>query len=61
MIIRKDIIEQIRAIIGNAQENAVRSVDTVRVLMYWEIGKVIFEEEQDGKDRADYGSFLIKS
>jgi predicted nuclease of restriction endonuclease-like (RecB) superfamily len=61
LIIRKDIIEQIRAIIANAQENAVRSVDTVRVLMYWEIGKVIFEEEQDGKDRADYGKYLIKS
>jgi len=25
------------------------------------IGKVIFEEEQQGKSRSDYGSFLIKS
>ena len=29
--------------------------------MYWQIGKVIFEEEQDGKERASYGEFLIKS
>ena len=29
--------------------------------MYWQIGKVIFEEEQQGKDRADYGTYLIKS
>ena len=29
--------------------------------MYWQIGKVIFEEEQKGKSRADYGSYLIKS
>ena len=28
--------------------------------MYWHIGKRIFEEEQQSKDRADYGSFLIK-
>ncbi len=36
-------------------------MDTERVLMYWQIGKVIFEEEQNGKDRADYGKYLIKS
>jgi predicted nuclease of restriction endonuclease-like (RecB) superfamily len=29
--------------------------------MYWKIGKVIFEEEQSGKDRAGYGDYLIKS
>ena len=28
--------------------------------MYWHIGKRIFEEEQEGKDRADYGKYLIK-
>jgi hypothetical protein len=26
-----------------------------------QIGKVIFEEDQQGKDRADYGKYLIKS
>lgn len=29
--------------------------------MYWQIGKVIFEEEQEGEERAEYGKFLIKS
>lgn len=29
--------------------------------MYWHMGKRIFEEEQQGKDRADYGSYLIKN
>lgn len=28
--------------------------------MYWHIGKRIFEEEQEGKERAEYGTFLIK-
>ncbi|NBA78987.1 DUF1016 family protein, partial [Emticicia sp. ODNR4P] len=27
--------------------------------MYWHIGKYIFEEEQQGKDRAEYGKHLI--
>ena len=61
MKIKKSIIEQIRSIITNAQEQAVRSVNQERVIMYWHIGKVIFEEEQEGKERADYGDFLIQS
>lgn len=61
MELNKNIIHQIQSIIANAKEKAIRSVDTERVLMYWEIGKVIFEEEQAGKERADYGKFLIKS
>jgi hypothetical protein len=30
-------------------DGKVRSVDSERVLMYWQIGKVIFEEEQQRK------------
>ena len=29
--------------------------------MYWQLGKRIFEEEQQGKERADYGTYLIKN
>ena len=61
MELNKSVIKQIRSIITNAQAKAIRSVDTERVLMYWQIGKVILEEEQQGKERAGYGEFLIKS
>ena len=61
MQIKKELIQQIHSIIAAAKEKAIRSVDTERVLMYWQIGKVIFEEEQQGKNRAEYGKFLIKS
>ncbi len=52
---------QIQNIITTAKDSALHSVDNERVLMYWQIGRVIFEEEQQGKDRAEYGAFLIKS
>jgi len=39
----------------------MRSVDFCRVQMYWNIGKRIFEKEQQGKERADYGSYLIRN
>lgn len=55
------ILQQIQSIIHQARENAIRSVDTHRVRMYWEIGRVIFHEEQKGKQRAAYGEFLIQS
>lgn len=61
MQIKTELIEQIQNIIATAQEKAIRSVDTERVLMYWQIGKVIVEEEQQGKERAEYGKFLIKT
>ena len=61
MQIKKELILQIQSIIATAKDRAIRSVDTERVLMYWQIGKVILEEEQEGKERAGYGEFLIKS
>lgn len=61
MNVDKNILNQIQSIIANVQARAIRSVDTERVLMYWQIGKVIIEEEQQGKERAEYGEFLIKS
>ena len=56
-----NIIEDARTIINSARSMAVRSVDFCRVQMYWNLGKRIFEEEQQGKARADYGTYLIKN
>lgn len=55
------LLNDARSIIEKSRENAVRSVDFCRVQMYWNLGKRIFEEEQKGKERADYGSYLIKT
>ena len=56
-----DIVEDARKIIEAARSNAVRSVDFCRVQMYWNLGKRIFEEEQQGKKRADYGAYIVKN
>lgn len=56
-----NIIEDARTIINSTRSSAVRSVDFCRVQMYWNLGKRIFEEEQQGKERADYGTYLIKN
>lgn len=54
-------VNEIKKIIDEARAKAVHSVDFCRVQMYWTIGKRIFEKEQRGKERADYGKFLIKN
>ena len=54
------LYQDARRIIEDARKNAVRSVDFNRVLMYWNLGHRIFEEEQQGKKRADYGTYLTK-
>lgn len=56
-----NIIDDARTIINSARSSAVRSVDFCRVQMYWNLGKRIFEEEQQGKERADYGTYLVKT
>ncbi|MEY4925651.1 MAG: hypothetical protein RI894_87 [Bacteroidota bacterium] len=61
MQLNTHFIVNIENIIATAKERAVRSVDTERVLMYWQIGRAIQEEEQQGKARAGYGDFLLKS
>ena len=58
---RKTFISGIKEIINQSRRAAIRNVDFQRVLMYWHIGKSIFEEEQHGKERADYGDYLIKN
>ena len=56
-----ELYQDARHIIEKSRSNAVRSVDFCRVQMYWNLGKRIFEEEQQGKERADYGKYIVKN
>ncbi len=60
MLINQSVITDIKAIIAQSKDKAIRAVDHERTLMYWHIGKRIFEEEQEGKERADYGKYLTE-
>ena len=51
--------DEIRAILAQARQKAYTAVNFAMVEAYWQIGKRIVEEEQNGNDRADYGSFLL--
>ena len=57
----QNLYDEVREIIASARQNAVRSVDFCRVQMYWNIGKRILETEQAGRERAEYGAYLLKN
>ena len=59
--LRNEFVSDVKCIITSARDSAIRSVDFERVKMYWKLGERIFVEEQDGKDRAEYGSYLIRN
>ena len=60
MLSDQSFINEVKNIILQSRGNAVRSVNWERTIMYWKIGKRNFEEEQEGKDRAEYGTYLIR-
>lgn len=57
----KTFIQTVKQIVSQAQNNAIRAVNQERVKMYWQIGRHIVEEEQQGKERAEYGAYIIKT
>ena len=51
---------RIKSILDEARQNVYRHVNTVMVKAYWNIGRLIIEEEQRGKKRANYGVMLVR-
>ncbi|MCQ2328925.1 MAG: DUF1016 N-terminal domain-containing protein [Paludibacteraceae bacterium] len=55
-----NIISDIKSIVAQSRQQAYAAVNQAMVNAYWQIGKRIVEEEQQGKERADYGKQLLK-
>jgi predicted GNAT family N-acyltransferase len=54
------IYQQIREVLIQARSRALQVVNTEMVACYWQIGRLIVEEEQRGEKRAEYGKRLIR-
>lgn len=51
---------QVVDLLQSARSKVVQTVNQTMVTTYFEIGRMIVEEEQGGKERADYGKQLLK-
>ncbi len=58
--VRGEFYESIANVLRAARSNAYRAVNFVMVEAYWNVGRMIVEEEQQGKERAEYGSYLLR-
>ena len=54
------VYHQVREILAAARDRAWQAVNTVMVDAYWEVGRVIVEDEQAGKGRAGYGKRVLE-
>jgi len=55
------LIGQLRQLVRSSRDQALKTVDVIQVRTYWEIGYHIVEFEQQGQERAAYGSRLLSS
>lgn len=60
-IISSNFILDIKKIIEDSKKQVVRNVNTIMLQAYWNIGKRIVEEEQNGSEFSHYGDYIIKN
>ena len=51
---------QIKELMENARKQVSVKINNILVQTYWEIGKIIIEDEQENSERAEYGKKLLK-
>lgn len=54
------LAERIEKLIYEARKRTIAVVNTTMVYTYYEVGRMIVEDEQQGEQRAEYGTELLK-
>lgn len=55
------LLTTIKSLLDQARKQVVQTVNTTMVVNYFEIGKMIVEDEQNGENRAEYGKETLKT
>ena len=58
--VNNDFLKSVSDVLSQARKNAKTAVNISMVYAYYEIGRMIVEEEQQGENRAAYGKQLLK-
>jgi predicted nuclease of restriction endonuclease-like (RecB) superfamily len=58
--ITSDLFLQIKNLIASSRQQVVRAVNSTMVLTYFQVGKIIVEDEQKGNSKAKYGERTLK-
>ncbi len=57
---QQHLLDEIKQVIEKARGQVKQTVNTAMVQAYWQIGRLIVEQEQQGKVRAEYGRAQLK-
>lgn len=55
-----NFIQEIKQLVARGRQEAYAAVNQAMVNAYWQIGRRIVEEEQNGSTRANYGKQILK-
>ncbi len=55
-----ELLGNIGKLLEESRKSAIQKINNILVQTYWNIGKRIVKFEQGGKEKADYGSELLK-
>ncbi len=58
--INSDFYNKVIELLNTARKSAIQTVNRTMVYSYFEIGRIIVEEEQKGEIRAKYGKMILK-
>lgn len=59
--VSNEFLNKVSLLIEEAKKNVKTAVNIAMVYTYFEIGRMIIEEEQNGDNRAEYGKYIIRN
>ncbi len=60
MSVNDNFLKSVSDLLAKSKNRVKTAINLTMVYTYFEIGKMIVEEEQKGRDRAKYGKYLIR-
>ncbi|QLB13599.1 putative nuclease of restriction endonuclease-like (RecB) superfamily [Bisgaardia hudsonensis] len=57
----KDLTQNIAQIIEQARKRVKQTINSTMVQCYWDIGRLLVEDEQQGQLRAEYGKYVLQN
>lgn len=59
-VIKESFYNQVLELFQNVKRKVSSAVNMTMVYSYYEAGRMIVEEEQQGKERAEYGKYILR-
>jgi predicted nuclease of restriction endonuclease-like (RecB) superfamily len=57
----KPLLQEIKTLLQASRQHLQQTINTTMVQTYWGIGRLIVEDEQKGKERAEYGKKQLET